>query len=63
MQQAIDETNRRRTIQMEFTKMALPQTVIKISRSLACGLAEGQLEVDETSLDKLKELGINSKNN
>ena len=66
MQQAIDETNRRRSIQMEFNEKngITPQTVLKnIPEDLRAiyGLAEGQLEVDETSLDKLKELGINSK--
>lgn len=65
MKAAIDETERRRKIQVSFNEEhgIVPATVIKnIPEDLRAiyGLAEGQIEIKESDLDKLKNLGITS---
>ena len=66
MKEAIIETERRRNIQLEHNKAngITPQTVIKsIPEDLRAiyGLSEGQTEVKDSDLEKLKKIGINSK--
>jgi excinuclease ABC subunit B len=66
MKAAITETERRRQIQLEHNEKhgITPQTVMKnIPDDLRAiyGLSEGQIEVKDSDLDKLQELGIKSR--
>lgn len=66
MKDAIDETDRRRGIQTKYNlehgiePMTVSKTIPDDLRKIY-GIAEGQMEVKETDLEKLKNMGIESK--